>query len=150
MIELTMKIVDNDNEQVVIKNMLHTSREVAMNPWLSLDIDYITILKGKTHIFTIIYKDGHTSSFSWGSGGMTIISESLNRLKLKVLEFLRTQNVLLGCTDKPCAIKYWKTYSVGDELTVRVDAVDKSYDVAILPEEQAMRYMKSLRSAYDL
>lgn len=145
-----LKIQAETNELVVIKNLCTNTYDVAMNPWLSLKIEFISITKGKTHVFTVINTDGSTWNFSWGEGGATVISSSVELLKKKVLAFLDEECILLGCTGKPRTIKTWKTGSAGSNVAVRIDAIDGSYDCKFLPEEVAHDYMMRMMAKYDL
>jgi len=52
------------------------------------DLKYIRITRGKNHKCTLIYEDGNTYSFSWGTSGCTLISDSLNQFKWQVVAFI--------------------------------------------------------------
>lgn len=89
------KIIQNTEESVILQNLVKTSLDVAMYPYVSSDIDYINITKGTDHVCTIIKADATTFSFSWGRSGHTIISNSLTILKNKIIEFITSQGILL-------------------------------------------------------
>ena len=81
-------IVQNTPEIIVLKVRPLTNFDVAMNPYLGTDYDYISVTKGENHILTVVKKDGKSFSFNWGIGGHTLISEELELLKNKVIRFI--------------------------------------------------------------
>lgn len=87
-------LVDNTNEQVILKNEAKTSLDVARFPYVSSQCDYITVTKGKNHILTIINENGSTFDFHWGERGYSLVSEAHDLLRKKVVEFV----------EKECAI----------------------------------------------
>lgn len=88
-------LTDNTEELVILKNEVKTPLEVAQHPYLSSDVEYVTITKGPyDHTVTIIKKDGTTFSFDIGRRS-TLVSENLTRLKNKAIEAAHYFGVLL-------------------------------------------------------
>lgn len=87
------ELVERDDEQVVIKVHADDNLIIAKHPYISSNMDYITLTHGydKDHIFTVIRKDGTTWSFHWGPYSATMTSSSVHRLRDKVLQFLITE-----------------------------------------------------------
>ena len=141
-------LMEETAEQVVIKVTAVDNYVIATHPYISGDYDYITITRGKNHIFTIIYKDGHTWSFSWGDRGTTMISDGTRRLKEKVLKFLEEEcHILIGWdgikrpTDEICIYcnPNWKQWQLsirsksGDAYwwsDTATDHIDMEHEVA--------------------
>lgn len=84
-----------DDEKIIIQVLADDTFKVAMFPFVSSDWEYITVTRGSNHILTVIKKDGTTFDFYWGFNGHTLISESLEVLKKKVLEFINESNILI-------------------------------------------------------
>ena len=97
------ELVANTNEEVILKINANSSLDIAKHPYIALDYDYITVTKGENHTLTIIRKDGTTFSFDWGLSGYTLITDNLERLKRKTVEFIQSQGVSLEVktTGKP-------------------------------------------------
>ena len=89
------ELVENTPKQVVIKVNADDPLTVARHPYVSGDYAYITVTKGDKHVMTIIKKDSKTFSFHWGSGGYTLISENLERLRTEVCKFIRKNYIML-------------------------------------------------------
>lgn len=94
--ENILQIIYEDNEKIVLKVNAKDPLTVAMNPWASSNEEYYTITKGENHIFTVVYEDGHTWSFFWGLGGRTLVSDSVESKKMKVLRFLKDNDIDMG------------------------------------------------------
>jgi hypothetical protein len=88
-------VVANDETQVVLKVTVKDNLQIALNPYIQSDYDYITVTKGPNHTLTVIKKDGTTFSFVWGVGGFTLISDNLERLRKEVVKFIESQNISL-------------------------------------------------------
>ena len=86
-------VVSNDDLQVVLKVSVKDNLQVALNPFIQRNYDYITVTKGENHTLTVIKKDGKSFSFNWGEYGFTLISENLERLKREVVKFIKSQNI---------------------------------------------------------
>ena len=93
-----LSIQEYDEEQVIVKVNADDPLTIAKFPFLSSDMAYITITRGKEHIFTIIKKDGTTWSFHWGRSGYTLIGESTERLKKEVVAFVENNKIILERT----------------------------------------------------
>lgn len=88
-------LVENTDEMVILKNEVKTPLEIAKNPWLSSDDEYVTITKGRDHVLTLVKTDGKTISISFGGRGGTLISDSFRKLKEKAVETAQVFGVLL-------------------------------------------------------
>lgn len=88
-------LVENTDEMVILKNEVKNPLEIAKNPWLSSDDEYITITKGRDHVLTLVKTDGKTVSISFGGRGSTLISDSFRKLKEKAVETAQVFGVLL-------------------------------------------------------
>jgi len=91
--ENVLELQEVTSEQVIIKVNANDPLTVAKNPWVSSDEAYYTITRGREHIFTVIKKDGKTWSFHWGYSGYTLIAESVEQKKSKVLQFIRNNGI---------------------------------------------------------
>lgn len=85
------ELVENNDEMVVLKVNTEDNLTVALNPYISGDMDYISVTKGENHILKVIRKDGTTFSFHWGHSGYTLISNELELLQKKVVEFIERE-----------------------------------------------------------
>lgn len=90
-----LEIVENNDNSVVIKVKDLTNLQIARKPCFNSSMDYITITRGGKQVLTIIKKDGTTSSFHWGDGGYTLISDNLEELKRVVLRFLEDNDIFI-------------------------------------------------------
>ena len=91
------ELQEANNELVVLKVNADDPLTVAMNPYLSSDMAYISITRGKEHVFTVIRKDGTTWNFHWGDSGYTLIGDGTKFLKRKVVDFIENEcHILLG------------------------------------------------------
>ena len=89
------EIVERTPDKVILRVLAKDSLTVARHPYVSADWDYITVTRGKNHNLTVIEKDGSKFDFYWGESGYTLISESLKKLKLAVIEYLEKENYIL-------------------------------------------------------
>lgn len=89
-------LYSDDEDQAIIKVNANSPLMVARYPFVSGEYEYITVTKSDTHILTIVKKDGSKTSFHWGAGGCTCISESLRELKTQVQKFLTDSRVDMG------------------------------------------------------
>ena len=89
------ELVENTKEQVIIKVNTKTPLEVAKHPYLSAEYEYITVTKGRNHIFTIIYKNGNTQNFDFEESGYTLISDTMTLLKTKIIEFIENNGIMI-------------------------------------------------------
>lgn len=83
-----LTIEEVTDEQVIVKVNAKDALTVARHPYLSSDMAYITITRGKNHIFTVIKENGTTWDFHFGESGYTLVSDGITKLKQKVLSFL--------------------------------------------------------------
>lgn len=90
------EVVSNTEQQVVLKNLVKTPLEVALHPYLDSSYSYITVTKGKNHIFTVVKADGTKIDFSFGAYGHTCISNEMLELKKHVLEFISDKGILIN------------------------------------------------------
>ena len=104
------EIEEYDYNRVILKVKAETPLKVAQYPFLSGDWSYITVTRGCSHILTVVKTDGTTFSFKWGSGGHTIVADSLELLKANVVAFIQDENAILldytGETPKDISIYY--------------------------------------------
>ena len=89
------ELYHRDSEKVVLKVNANDPLTVALHPYVSSDMEYITVTRGNKHTLTVVKKDGKTFSFNWGEGGYTLISENLETLKRKVISFIENDNHIL-------------------------------------------------------
>ncbi len=94
------KLVDVDYNQVIIEVNANTPLLVAQYPFVTSEMKYITVTRGKNHVLTIVFNKGTTDSFSWGDRGHTIISDSTAILKVNVLSFLDDKGIILDYNGK--------------------------------------------------
>lgn len=88
-------IVHIDYNQVIIEVKADTPLVVAMFPFVTSQMNYITVTRGREHVFTIINKDGSTKSFHWGERSVDCINESTKMLKANVLRFIQDNGIIL-------------------------------------------------------
>lgn len=89
------ELCHRDSEKVVLKVNADDPLVVAMHPYISSDMAYITVTRGNEHVLTVVKKDGTTFSFTWGESGHTLISKNLETLKKKVISFIENDNHIL-------------------------------------------------------
>lgn len=93
------KVIQNTPAQVVLQNTAKTGLDVALHPYVSTDVDYITVTKGDNHNCTVINTKGNTYNFHWGKNGYTLVSENVQMLKQAVMNFISSQGIALDvCT----------------------------------------------------
>lgn len=88
-------LAENTDEMVILKNETKRPIDVAKNPWLSADDEYVTITKGRNHTLTLIKISGKTVSITFGERGYTLISDNFRKLKEKAIEAAHVFGVLL-------------------------------------------------------
>lgn len=93
-----LSIESYDKDKVIVKVDVKSPLEVAQTGF-SMDDAYITVTRGKQHTMTFITREGKTCSIEWGDGGITLISDSLSRLKREVIRFIEDQGILLEWDD---------------------------------------------------
>lgn len=64
---------------------------VALNPFVSSDMAYISVTRGTQHVLTVVRKDGTTWNFEWGYDRYTLIGGSSEALKKAVINFVKVQ-----------------------------------------------------------
>lgn len=89
------EVVERSDDKVILRVLAKDSLTVARHPYVSAEWDYITVTRGKEHVLTVIKNDGSKFCFSWGESGYTLISESLKKLKLAVIDYLEKENYIL-------------------------------------------------------
>ena len=89
------EVFDVTRELVVLKVNANDSLTVAMHPYVQSNYDYITVTRGSDHVLTVVKKDGTTFDFHWGYSGYTLISEGLEVLRRKVVEFIKRNHINL-------------------------------------------------------
>ena len=113
MIDDVLEIKSIDTKQVVVKVNADDALTVALHPYLSSDMAYITVTRGKNHVFTVIDKKGKTWSFSFGESGYTLIGDSTSMLKNEVLDFIRENHIAIdydGGTPTKATVYYNDNY----------------------------------------
>lgn len=83
------------DSKVIIKVNGDSPLTIAQYPFIEKQFAYITVTRGKEHILTIVYEDGHTWSFHWGRSGHTLISEEVDMLKWAVKQFIQENDIVL-------------------------------------------------------
>lgn len=91
-------IVEIDFNQVIIEVKADTPLLVAKYPFVSSEMKYISVTRGKNHILTVINKDGTTWGFYWGDSGHTLIGNSEMMLRENVEKFISDNGILIDCT----------------------------------------------------
>lgn len=90
------EVADNSLDTLVIKVKKLSPLEVALHPFVSANMQYITVSKGRNHTLTVIYENGHHGDrFNWGDSGYTLISDGLEDLKKAVIKFAEDENRIL-------------------------------------------------------
>lgn len=112
------EVASNTDDLVVLKVNADDPLVVAMNPYVSSDMAYISVTKGGNHVLTVIKKDGtHGTCFHWGDGGYTLISDGLEILKKNVIKFIEEHvNFSIVGTPTSCTMNYHTWYK-GWQLT---------------------------------
>lgn len=87
-LEQVFTLVEATPGQVVLKVLANNPLTVAKFPFISMDMAYITVTRGKNHTLTVTKKDGKTWSFDWGERGYTLISDNTERLKKAAIEYI--------------------------------------------------------------
>lgn len=87
-LEQVFTLVEATPGQVVLKVLVNDPLTVAKFPFVSMDMAYITVTRGKNHTLTVVKKDGKTWSFNWGENGHTLISDNIERLKKAAVEYI--------------------------------------------------------------
>ena len=99
-LEQVFTLVEATPGQVVLKVLVNDPLAVAKFPFVSMDMAYITITRGKNHTLTVVKKDGKTWSFNWGENGYTLISDNTERLKKAAVEYIEDyMHILLEAGD---------------------------------------------------
>lgn len=81
------ELVKYDSEKAILKVKDVDNLMIAEHPYISAEMDYITITRGRNHRMTVINKDGSTWGVSWGDSGCTLCSDSVNDLKWAARDF---------------------------------------------------------------
>ena len=89
------EIVERTPDKIILEVLAKDSLAVAKYPYVSAEWDYITVTRGKEHVLTIVDNNGSRFDFYWGESGYTLISESLKKLKLSVIDYLEKENYIL-------------------------------------------------------
>lgn len=133
-----LKIVENNNDSVVIKVKELTNLQIAQKPCFDSSMDYITITRGSKQVLTVINKKGGTFSFHWGIGGYTLISDNLQELKRVVLRFLEDNDIFIKLINNklPLVAKSFKNNNF-DKWQFRLgDTDENSHNLFFDTEEQ--------------
>lgn len=139
--EKVLAIAEVTNELVIVKVNANDPLTVARHPYLSSDMEYITVTRGSNHIFTVINKDGKTWDFYFGSNGHTLIGESTALLKNKVMQFIKDNDIIISyCGDTPRKAKVYYNSSYRKwQLTIECCCMCWA-DESIKTIEEAMNY----------
>ena len=115
-----LELVNCNKNQIILKVNAKDPLTVAINPGFSSKMAYITVTRGSNHILTVTNEDGTNWSFSWGSNGHTLISDSVERLKQTVIDFIVKEcHIPYGLTGKPIEAKaFYNTYFRSWQLTL--------------------------------
>lgn len=90
------EIADEDARQVILKVNAKDALTVARHPYLSSDMAYITISKGRDHTLSVINENGTVGkSFDWGESGYTLIGGRLEQLRAASVRFAQLQAICL-------------------------------------------------------
>ena len=87
-LDQVFELVKEEPKQVIIKVNADDPLTIALFPFVSSDMAYITVTRGKNHTLTVVKKDGKTWSFNWGENGHTLISDNTERLKKAAIEYI--------------------------------------------------------------
>ena len=117
------ELVSNSNEQVVLKVLADDPLVVAMCPYVSGDMAYITVTKGENHVLTVINKNAKRWSFDWGTSGYTLISSNTERLKKEVLKYIDGLNISIEYQGQPVR-----------QVNVYYNDWYKKWEISITPE----------------
>lgn len=108
------KIADVDSNQVIIEVTADSPLIVAKYPFISMQMKYITVTRGREHQLVIINNDGSQDNFHWGDSGHTIISDNRKMLKANVCRFILDNGILIDCrttnVTEPAKIYYNPNY----------------------------------------
>ena len=104
------ELFEETNEQVIVKVDAKDPLTVARNPYVSAQMEYITVTRGKDNTFVIVYEDGHTWSFYDGWSGHTVVGEDVKLLKEKLKQFLESNHVFIEARTSlnPYAAKFYE------------------------------------------
>ncbi len=117
------ELVSDNNTQVVLKVHAKDPLTVAMNPYVSGNMEYITITKGYDHVMTVINNDCKKWSIDWGQRGYTLIGPNTERLKMEVLKFINELNISIEYQNQPV-----------ERVNVYYNDWMKKWEVSITPE----------------
>jgi len=135
-------IEEADENQIIIKVNAKDALTVAKFPFVESTYAYITVTRGDEHVLTVIYENGQTFSFHWGTSGYTLIGESLENLREAVTQFIEDSNYLLdlACFKDPydCTI-----YPRPEDSTLW----QLSLDYFGYPDARLLRRAKNLKDA---
>ena len=87
---------------------------------------------------TITHKDGRTTSFHWGSGGYTLISDNLERLQREVVQLLEDNDVFIGIksTELPEHAQSYKRPRHFKTWQLRLEGPEGSHNLWFDTEEE--------------
>ena len=89
------ELFEETNEQVIVKVNAKDPLTVARHPYVTAQMEYVTVTRGEDNNFTIVRNDGSTFSFHEGRRGHTVVSEDVERLKRELKSFLAHEHVFL-------------------------------------------------------
>ncbi len=84
-------LFEETREQVIVQVNADDALTVARHPYVSSNMAYITVTRGKEHVFTVVRKDGTT----WCFGSSTLLSDGVRKLRDTLLSFIREQHVFI-------------------------------------------------------
>ena len=85
------------NETVVLKINCDTPLQAAKYPYVDTTYEYLSITRGKDHIFSVINKQGECiKTFEDYSDHRAILGNKTELLKTKALAFLKNNHILIN------------------------------------------------------
>lgn len=89
------KLYQVDKNQVIIEVKADSPLVVAQFPFVTMQMKYITVTRGKNHVFTTVRDDGSTSSIECGESGHTILTNAMAMFKANVCKFIEENDILI-------------------------------------------------------
>ncbi len=97
-LDRVFELIEVNNKQVILEVKADSPLTVAQFPFVSMQMKYITVTRGREHQLVIINNDGSQTNFSWGDSGYTIIGDNSKMLKVNVIKFIEDNGILIDCT----------------------------------------------------
>ena len=136
------EFVKADNQKAILKVKEVDTLTIAEYPFINAKMDYITITRGKRHTMTVINKDGSTWSVNWGEGGVTLCTDSVDKLKWAARDFFQREcKILLDFTSEKieAAKVFYNSYFHSWQISFEGNRAEQNIWVKAADEHEAMK-----------